>query len=334
MMLDKVLVLLDGSTLAQCVLHHARALAETFGAEMTLLRVLEVEDKDTHTQVDPVNWHLRKVEAQSYLNSLLYGWPPSEAPPQIVLDEGTAVSRVINYVETHKPDLVMLSTHGQSGLSNSPISSVAHKIIHLIPGSFMLVRAHQAQPKKSETAPYKRIMVPLDGSRRAECVLPFATKLAAAHEAELFLVHVVPQAEMIQRRPFSPEETTMYTQLQQRNQREAEYYLHDIADHEEFPVKTRLLSEARVADALLDFANSEQIDLVMMCAHGQSGGNNRLYGSLINNFIYYSSAALFVLQDLPADQIQSFKLNQMTPITTGGLDRNIAYAQPENWKPD
>jgi nucleotide-binding universal stress UspA family protein len=333
-MLDKVLVLLDGSTLAQCVLPHAHTIAEAFGAEMTLLRVLEAEDKDTRTQVDPVNWHLRKVEAQSYLNGLLYSWPPSEAPPKIVLDEGTAVSRIVNYVETNESDLVILSTHGQSGLSASPISSVAHKIIHLIPSSFLLVRAPQAQKKESATPPYKRIMLPLDGSRRAECVLPFATKLATIHEAELSLVHVVPEAEMIQRRPFSPEETDMYNQLQQRNQREALRYLRDLADREELTVKTHLLSETRVADALLDFADSEQIDLVMMCAHGQSGGSNRLYGSLVNNFIQYSAATLFVLQDLPADQIKSFKLNASTTIATGGLDRNIAYAQPEDWKPD
>lgn len=334
MMLDKALVLLDGSTLAQGVLPHAHTVAETFGAEMTLLRVLEMEDKDTPTQVDPVNWHLRKVEAQSYLNGLLYSWPPAEAPPKIVLDEGTAVSRIVNYVETNEPDLVILSTHGQSGLSASPISSVAHKIIHLIPISFLLVRAQQAQKKESEPAPYKRIMVPLDGSRRAECILPFAAKLAATHEAELFLAHVISQAEMIQRRPFSPEETDMVTQLQQHNQQEAERYLRDLADREELTVKTRLLSEARVADALLDFTHSEQIDLVMMCAHGQSGSSKRHYGSLINNFIHYSSAALFVLQDLPADQIKSSKLNTSTTIATGGLDRKIAYAQPEDWKPD
>lgn len=332
-MLEKIVVLLDGSTLAQCVLPHARTFAQAFEAEMTLLRVLESEDKESHTQVDPVNWHLRKVEAQSYLNSVLHSWPSSEKPPQIVLDEGTAVPRIIDYVETHEPDLVMLSTHGQGGLSASNISSVAHKLIHLLPTSFMLVRAaHVAH--NNEAAPYKRIMVPLDGSRRAECVLPFATKLAAAHDAEVILVHVVPQAEMIQRRPFSPEETDMYTQLQERNKDEASHYLRQLADHEEISLTTRLLSDTRVPDALLNFVEAEQIDLVMTCAHGQSGGNTRLYGSLINNFIHYSSAALFVVQDLPSDQIKTFKTKSSPANAAGGFDRKIAYAQPEEWTPN
>jgi len=333
-MLNRILVLLDGSTLAQCVLPHARAFATVFAADVTLLRVLELDNTQAQTQVDPVNWHLRKVEAQSYLNGLLHTWPPSEASPHMVLDEGTAVDRIVDYVETHEPDVVMLSTHGQSGLSISSISSVAHKIIHLLPASFVLVRARQAWEKDNEITHYKRILVPLDGSRRAECVLPFASRLAAAHEAELVLVHVVPQAEMIQRRPFSPEETHLCGQLQERNKAEAAQYLRQLADQEELSMTTHLLTDAQVADALINFTNSEQIDLVILCAHGHSGGKHRLYGSLITNFIYYSSATLFVIQDLPADQIKSSKTNLISTNAMGGFNPKIAYAQPEDWTPN
>jgi hypothetical protein len=97
-------------------------------------------------------------------------------------------------------------------------------------------------------------------------------------------------------------------------------------------VRTHLLSNAQTADALIDFNHSEQIDLVMMCAHGQSGAKKRLHGSIISNFIHYSSAALFVMQDLPAEQIKTFK-TQSAASVTGGLNREIAYAQPEDWKP-
>jgi nucleotide-binding universal stress UspA family protein len=176
--------------------------------------------------------------------------------------------------------------------------------------------------------------VPLDGSRRAECVLPFASQLAANQGAELLLVHVVPQAEMIQRRPLSPEDAQMYEQLQARNKSEATQYLRQLAEQEEFSVTTRLLAEAHVPDALINFADSEQIDLVVMCAHGQSGTKNRHYGSLVTNFIHYSSAALFVHQDLPAEQIKSFTSKSTTTITAGGFDRKTAYAQPKEWKPN
>ena len=328
-MLEKMVVLLDGSALAQGVLAHARAFADAFASEVTLLRILETPEKET--QVDPVDWHLRKVEAQAYLHNLRQTWP-AEAPPDVVLDEGTAVECIIHYTETEAPDLVMLSTHGRSGLSASTISSVAYKIIHLLPTSFMLVRADPTQ-KSEATTQYRRIMVPLDGSRRAECVLPFALKLAAAHDAQLFLVHVASQAEMIQRRPLSPEDADISRQLHERNKTEADLYLRQLIEHEDVKVTTRLLTNTQTVDALIDFTQSEQIDLVMMCAHGQSGAHNRLHGSLVANFIHYSPASLFVMQDLPAEQIKTFKSQAATNIP-GGLNRKIAYAQPEDWNPN
>ncbi len=331
-MIEKIVVLLDGSALAQGALPDAQAFAEAFAAEMTLLCVLETENVETQGKVDPVNWHLRKVEAESYLNNLRQTWPSSEKPPQVVLAEGTAVDRIIHYAETEEPDLVMLTTHGHSGLSASAISSVAHKIIHLLPTSFMLVRADPTQ-QFEEPARYRRIMVPLDGSRRAECILPFAACLAEAQGAELFLVHVSPQTDMIQRRPLSAEERLIANQLHERNKTAADLYLRQLAKHEKVPIKTRLLTQAQTTDALINFARAEQIDLVMMCAHGQSGAQNRLHGSLISTFIHYSSAALFVLQDLPAEQIKTFK-SQSAANITGGLNRKIAYAQPDGWKPD
>ncbi len=332
-MLDEILVLLDGSALAQGALPAARALAQAFTANITLLRVLETDDKEMSTQVDPVSWHLRKAEAQAYLNNLRQTWPTSKKRPRVVLQEGTAVDRIIQYAETQEPDLVILTTHGQSGFSPSTISSVAYKIIHLLPTSFMLVRTVDAARAVEETARYKRIMVPLDGSRRAEFVLPFALKLAAAQDAELFLVHVASQTEMMQRRPLSPEEVDMCRRLDEHNRTEATLYLRQLAEHETVSITTRLLAQSQAADALIDFTQTEQIDLVMMSAHGQSGAQNRLHGSLIANFIHYSPAALFVMQDLPAEQIKTFR-SQAAANMTGGLNREIAYAQPEDWNPN
>ncbi|MCZ7666751.1 MAG: universal stress protein [Chloroflexi bacterium] len=86
-MLDEILVLLDGSALAQGALPAARALAQAFTANITLLRVLETDDKEMSTQVDPVSWHLRKAEAQAYLNNLRQTWPTSKKRPRVVLQE-------------------------------------------------------------------------------------------------------------------------------------------------------------------------------------------------------------------------------------------------------
>lgn len=67
-MFDTILVPLDGSQLADCVLPHAAAIASSFDAEITLLRVLEKNQAGTSAQLfDLVNWQINKTRASLYL---------------------------------------------------------------------------------------------------------------------------------------------------------------------------------------------------------------------------------------------------------------------------
>ncbi len=331
-MFNEVLVLLDGSPLAESALPHTTLISDAFESRVSFLRVLEAEEASEQTRIDPVNWHLRKVEAQAYLNGLVESRDATTAMPQAVLEEGSAVERIIDYVEDNEPDLIVLSSHGQSGLSPHSISSVAQKIIHRVPRSFMLVRAYEEQMGQS-LGRYRRIMVPLDGSRRAEYVLPYAARLASAHDAELLLVHVVPPADLIQPQSLSAEESDLYSQLHDHHTAEASRYLSQVSSYADLPTTTHLLTDRHVADALIDFTDAEEIDLVMMCAHGQSGENSRRYGSNVNALLNYGSGALFVVQDLPEDQIKSTKAELAAANATGDTQRKTVYAQPANWNP-
>ena len=82
------------------------------------------------------------------------------------------------------PQLIILSSHGQSGLSEWNVSSVVQKIVLRARTSIMIVRAYQRIPPETAGLRYRRILVPLDGSQRAECVLPVAVTLARSHEAK------------------------------------------------------------------------------------------------------------------------------------------------------
>ena len=78
-MIDRILVGLDGSPLAERALPHAAAVAQAFGAELVLMRVLE-DDAKSGGPVDPVAWRLRRSEAQAYLRRVAEGvagfWSP------------------------------------------------------------------------------------------------------------------------------------------------------------------------------------------------------------------------------------------------------------------
>jgi nucleotide-binding universal stress UspA family protein len=139
-MLETVLIPLDGSTLAECAISHGVAIAQTFNARIVLLHILE-EPSVTNTQqaVDPLNWHIRKSEARAYLDYVAARMEQSRLPTQSVILDGRAADQIVAYAESHNVDLIVLSSHGQSGLSNWSVSSIAEKVTHRASTSLMLV---------------------------------------------------------------------------------------------------------------------------------------------------------------------------------------------------
>lgn len=332
-MFGKIVALLDGSTLAQSVLPHTRALAHAFQAEVTLLRVLEQERKTDTGRLDPINWHLRKIAAQSFLDEVSKETADDQIVAETVLLEGAAASRIMEYIEEVNPDLIMLSSHGQGGLSPWNVSSVAQKIINRAFNSFMLVRAYHVPDMVHARAHYRRIAVPLDGSKRAEYVLPFASQLAAIHHAELLLIHAQVPPTILQSHTLTPEETAVIEQLEARNKAKAERYLAQMADQLEPVTQVHHLSGANTADVLLEFIDHNEIDLVMMSAHGHVSETVRPYGSIVSSFIAYGSTPLLIIQDLTPDQIKPTRaeLSAIANGNTGRTNRTNAYAQPADW---
>lgn len=333
-MIDKIVTLLDGSILSQCVLPHTRAVAQTFQSNVTLIQVLEPKKVKTDTgRLDPVNWHLQKLAAQSFLNTVSQEETDEIVTYDTLLLEGSPASRIIEYIEETHPDLVMLSSHGQGGLSAWNVSSVAQKIIDRAFSSFMLVRAYQEHEKTPSDVRYRHIAVPLDGSKRAEHVLPFAESLAAAHDAELWLVHAEMMPTMIQSHTLTPEETAVIERLKERTQQKAQNYLAQMATQINARTSTYYLSGSSPSDVLLEFIDDSEVDLVVLSAHGYSSETIRPYGSIVSSFIAYGSTPLLILQDLTHDQIKSTKAEK-SAAAKGGTDRinrKNAYAQPADW---
>lgn len=330
---NNILIPLDGSTLAECVLPHARAFARAFDSGVTMLHVVERDDRTGASQIDPVSWQLRKMEAQTYLNTMNQQWESNDGPPESVLLEGTAADRIIEYVDERDLDLLVVSSHGQSGLSKWNLSSVVQKIVYRAFKSFLLVRAFSPECNKVVDMTYRRILVPLDGSKRAEIVLPFVTKLAQAHEAELLFVHAVTRPPMVQQQLMATEDSELVERLVSRNTAEATRYLEQLQARLAPQAEVRLLVSHSAADALLEFAETSDADLVILSAHGYSGENTRPYGSVVTSFISYGSSPLLVIQDLPQDRIRPTlaEVAANRNVSNIGLSKAIAYAQPAFW---
>ena len=302
-MFDRVLVPLDASPLSECVLPHVVAVARTFNSQVTLLHVLERgESAGRSVPIDPLAWHISKAEAKGYLDGVAARLGEAGVRVETVLLEGRAARTVVELATSQDAGLVILSSHGRSGLSGWNVSSVAQQIILRVRRSVMIVRAYQPAVEQLGGAHYHRVLVPLDGSQRAEWVLPAVTTLADVHGSHIVVAHAVPRPELPCREPLSPDDVRLAEQLEQRNWREATAYLEQLVLRLPPGVETRLLRTDNVTIALHDLVDQEQIDLVVLSAHGYSGATRFPYGSRVTSFIAYGSTPLLIVQDLaPAD---------------------------------
>ena len=308
-MFDTILVPLDGSQLAECVLPHVVAIAHSFDAEITLLRMLEKNQPGTSAQLfDLLNWQINKTKASLYLEKIKVRFQESSVQARTAVMEGLVAEGITEYAQNQEMKLIILSSHGRNGLTQWGISSISQKIILSTQTSLLIVRAHQYgvhSGELSETLIYQRILVPLDGSQRAENVLPIVTQLAQFHKSQIHLVQVIQTPEMARQMPPAPEDIDLSNRVVTRNRDEGERYLEQLKSRsylEGIAVQTHLITSNNAAVALHQLGEQEQFDMVALSAHGYSGNHQWPYGNMVNNFIMYGKAPLLIVQDLPAKQ--------------------------------
>ena len=305
-MFDRILIPLDGSSLAECVLPHAMAIAKTFEAQVTLLRVLEHPRSPAFSQsIDPLEWQLIKAEAGVYLNDVTNRFQDLGLKTQQVLEEGKAAELIIDFAHRHDINLIILSSHGQSGLTGWNVSSVVQKIILRAYTSTLIVRAYQSAHKDLANLGYPQILIPLDGSQRAENVLPPTMVLSRFYDSQLLLVHLVCKPEMPSRTPLTPVEIELVNQITERNHLEASRYLEEIRSRLTAGVDTRLHIREGDSAELHNLVEAENVDLVVLSAHGHSGNPKWPYGSMTLSFIAYGTTPLLIVQDLSRYEVQT-----------------------------
>lgn len=308
-MFGKILVPLDGSPMADHILPHVAAIARINGPPkmITLLRVLETDGIDS-TAVDPLAWRFAKVEAKAYLDKAAKQLAQLGLASNTVLLEGGAAQRIVEYAHKHNMDLLVLSSHGLGGLSDWHVSSVAQKVIQRAGTSIFLVRSAAESGKEHgavevESIRYHRILAPLDGSPRAESALTFACAVAEHYSSELLIVHVATHPEMIQPVGLSSEDASLAERVLARNNIEAEKYFAQLQFRLPPQAQTRVLIDDSITRALHGLVDQEQIDMVVLSAHGYSCYSRWPYSALVNSFITYGLTSLFILQDLPANEL-------------------------------
>ncbi len=146
-MIKKILVPLDGSKLAEKALPYAEALAEKLGAELILTWVLHplIVMSDYGASSYETIISLEKNEATQYLTTTQIELQKQHLPVRINILEGHAADKIIELACQERVDLIVMSTHGRSGLSRWVHGSVATKVLQHAPCPVFLVRAKESE---------------------------------------------------------------------------------------------------------------------------------------------------------------------------------------------
>ena len=245
--LKKILVPLNGSMLAEQSLPIARRLAGVFGADIILANVVEEKKSDENSAAP--------FDNQDYLRRTAEMMKDDSLSAEFVTSKGGPAREINRLAVENAADLIVISTKGGFEVGRLLKTSVSQRLIERANLPILLLRP--TDKWASRFTEFKRIIVALDGSAEAECVLPLVKLLADEFHNEVLLVSVPEGAE-----------SENYAETMQQ-------YLDGIAarlDSEKTQTKV-LLGGSGPARTILAFAESEQSDLIVMATHGRGGAH-------------------------------------------------------------
>lgn len=143
---------------------------------------------------------------------------------------------------------------------------------------------------------YEVILVPLDGSKRAETILPYVEDLALARKSKVILLQVIePTTTMV-----TPYDMVPYydTELAERILEEAKVYL--AARKGEFSAKgidvEAFVQQGAVVRTILDMADQKNVNLIAMASHGRTGMSRVFYGSVAAGVLHSADRPLLLVR--------------------------------------
>jgi len=303
-MYSKILVPLDGSDVAECVLPHVEALATANNsATVTFLyavQPLEVIMAKTAFK-DKIESEARAA-AQDYLDHLVSKQKYHEsAEARVVM--GKAADAIVDYARRSKADLVVMATHGLSGVKRWVRGSVADKVLQEAPVPVWLIRANAPKKGLHKKGQKMKVLVPLDGSERAEKALEHASKLAeqfGKQSVDLTLLRVCelffPPYTYPPPTPMTWEEYLGYET--KRCKEICQTYLSKVEDklQQDGLTTHREVPAGNVAEAIVDYANKNNFDLLVMATHGRSGLGRWALGSIADKVLSGANSPILLVR--------------------------------------
>ena len=281
-MIERILVPLDGSELAESVLPYVRHMAVSTGAGVRLITVVKDESD--------------REKANSYLRSRQERLGLEAIETSVTASGNGEAEGILSEAEGWNADLIAMSTHGRSGAMRWVFGSVADKVIHATTRPLLLVRSRPEEPTPEEVQ-IDRVLVPLDGSGLSLGVLPYVEGIAKALGATLVLFSAVapPQTYTGVEIGAMPVPTAdLIDEMMAQSQESLTGVAKEI---EERGVKTRsMVTTGFPVSEIVRAAQEVEAGLIAVATHGRSGVNRWIMGSVADGVVRRSALPCLIVR--------------------------------------
>jgi nucleotide-binding universal stress UspA family protein len=292
--LDTILFPTDFSDVAEGAFAHAAHLALQYNATIHVFNVVGPDADESANPMDflpvrsaegtPDEEAVRKMDVQTVTQErgtvpVVYAQTNSDSPPDAI----------VNRAEEQDIDLVVMGTRGRRGMNRLLSGSVSEVVVRRAPCPVFTVLARD----EGAGPAINRVLAPVDLSDQSELVLNHAAALSESYAAPLDLLHVVEEAaypNVYGLDPLAPSAPNV-----QDRAREALETLASELDLRTDPVNVHVLAGNAARD-IVEFAEDQVADLIVMATHGRTGLERFLIGSVAEKVVRRAPCPVFTLK--------------------------------------
>ncbi len=306
-MLKRILVPLDGSSVAEGILPYVRTLSKALGARADLLRTFQnpahelmVGDETGMStlalSLDGVVEALHK-QADEYVQGVAKDLESGGVKTATDVRSGPATEHIVNEAEPASETLIAMSTHGRTGVTRLLMGSVTDRVVQTAKAPVLVARPDSDFADVGKAAAIKTIIVPLDGSDLAESVLPIVVDLAKALSGEVLLARTVsvPSTFYSSADYSAPMNIDFLGEMED----EAAAYLNKTADSLKMSgvasVKTAVLRGGATGE-IENLSRNTPDSMIVISTHGRTGVGRAVLGSVADRLARHSGEPVLLVR--------------------------------------
>jgi nucleotide-binding universal stress UspA family protein len=296
-----ILVPLDGSKIAERVLPYVRQLAPLLSARVRLLQVIpDLQPFDVLVEGaarveqhggSPITLDVLQNAAERYLTDQANTLRMVGINVDVETRIGNAADEIIEAAERDQATLVAIATHGYTGLKRWAMGSITDKVVQAAHIPVLVVRGTEEQP--APNWPIRRVMVPLDGSKLARQALPLAVEVAIHSHATLLPISVA-TPPILGDIAAVADYNELLKPLRERMWGELSEVADQLSMHD-VTVKP-IVASGMVASTIVDRAEQQGADLIVMATHGASGLRRWALGSVTDKVLHIATTPVLVVR--------------------------------------